>query len=168
MKHPLFLGIISIIMIAVSLHGALAQGTNDTGGLTSGEVNLDVANQMQYTTVDASTTPSSVSNNPLSVGSILSTIEDTIGRQFAQKEQATSQMTDLDIAQENLSHSKQNVATMFGFIVATMIVLFDALFSMIYILLVIVLIWIIFTGWVRFMVLIIDWIYGRIKNGGRI
>jgi hypothetical protein len=166
MRSILFIALV-ICIVCSTAHYSIAQGTNESAGVTSGEFILDAVKFASDATISSKDAIIAFARG-ITVGPVTSTVQYTIDKQLAQKEQAESQMTPEISAQQNLANSKKNVATMFGFIVSTMIVLFDAIFSIIYILLVVVLIWIVFTGWVRFMVLIIDWIYGRMKSRGRV
>lgn len=95
---------------------------------------------------------------------IISTLTNSFSVQHQNKEQGLSQNTELDVAKQNLENSKDNITTMFFFIVSTLVVLFDALLSVIYISLFLLIVWIVFVGYVKVLVVLINFIYGKFEK----
>lgn len=136
-------------------------------GMNDGETILDNSNSFKNTAYNAAIE----AGNFFITGNInaikaFSTLTDSFSAQFQNKEQGLNQNTEIDVAKQNLDNSKDNVATMFFFIVATFTILFDMIVSLIYISLLMLFIWIIFVGYAKFLIMIIDFISGKLEERG--
>lgn len=94
---------------------------------------------------------------------LFSTLANTLGIQYNNKANALNQNVDLDVAKNNLENSKTYVSNMFFFIVGTFVVMFDLIISIIYIAILSLTIWVIFVGYVKLMIMVIDFVHGRYK-----
>ena len=147
---------------------AYAQGNADSAGMTTGEVNLDFAQSLYYNTVSSDTIPGSIARNLPFVGGVVSILQDSFEAQYPNKENALNQNIEIDVAKQNLQHSKDNVKTMFFYIVAVLTILFDVILSIVYIVIISLFVWLIFVGYVRVLIMVIDFIKrGVVKWQGK-
>lgn len=152
--------VICLVMVLLAISAAHADaGMNDGETILDTQPLYDTASYMDGTENGASYISQGVLGQKVS-----SILQDTFTTQFENKEQAQNQNVELDVAKANLENSKDNVSKMFFFIVATFVVLFDAIISIIYIFSTLLLIWLLFVGYIKFHIMIIDMIYGQVRK----
>lgn len=153
------------ILLALNIATAMPAGQND------GEIILDEAENYK---TRAGTHPDIGIIDFIPGGKLIkkgtevlvSSTSDDFENQFKNKEQAQNQNKELLAAKENLQNSKENITTVFFFIVTTLVIVFDAIISIIYILFMVLLIWILFVGYAKTLIIIIDFISGKIEQRG--
>lgn len=90
-----------------------------------------------------------------------------LNRQLFSAEDSETESVELTLAKENLEESKDTVTTMFFYITATLTVILDIIISILYMFSVMLVIWVVFTGYAKLLMLVIEFISGKIiKNGG--
>ena len=99
-------------------------------------------------------------------GQLTSSVIDDIAAQFNNKENDENQNIEVDAAKKNLENSKDNVERMFFYIVATFTVMIDMLLSIIYIAMLSLTIWIVFVGYAKLLILVIDMVTNKMKSRG--
>lgn len=133
-------------------------------GNNEGEIVLDSSTNYQTTSFrDGLETGLNFVPGGLLAVKAASVLTNTFSTQFTNKENGDSQNVELETAQQNLENSKDNVSMMFFFIVSTFVVVLDALISMLYISLFLMLIWIVFVGYAKILILVIRMISGKIQ-----
>lgn len=160
----IFLAMLAALMISFTI--AHAAGQNE------GEQILDSQGNMNWKTIaaDSWSAATSVAQFGISYGTGIvqgvrttSNLMNTLAAQDLNKQNAQNQNTEVTAAQADLDNAKENMTQMFFYIVGTFIVLFDMILSIISIAVFSFIIWLVFIGYVRFMVVIIDFAYGKSK-----
>jgi len=131
-----------------------------------GEVVLDTAQNYQTSNVLDTTIEAGLSLIPGGViaSGIYSSLVNDLPQQDINKQNAANQNTELTAAKLNLDNSKENVKNMFLYIVSTLLILLDLVVSIIYISLILAVVWIVFVGYAKIMIMIIDFVHGRYKK----
>lgn len=156
-----------IIPILLLFSLSFVTATTNSSGSLGGNAILDTARFFSLNVLDGKSAPGMIASHLPFIGEFASNLQNDIETQFGNKESAGDQTTELKIARQNLENSKDNVSIMFFFIVDTFIIIIDAAYSLVLIAIMMLTFWLLFVGYVKLCVIIINGISGKYVSYAR-